>query len=117
MSQVIPNPVTDDVLKPAMVWLLDLDCEVRQLGVGAEGWLLLSFHQPAILPADCECSSGEAEKSKLRPAGASASHGAIGSRWDGGGVCKAERAACDICEEMYADAMVSLENCEGYPLL
>lgn len=27
--QVIPNPATDAVLKPAMVWLLDRDCEVR----------------------------------------------------------------------------------------
>lgn len=29
VSQVIPNPATDAVLKPVMVWLLDLDCEVR----------------------------------------------------------------------------------------
>jgi hypothetical protein len=29
VSQVIPNPATDAVLKPAMVWLFDLDCDVR----------------------------------------------------------------------------------------
>jgi hypothetical protein len=49
--------------------------------VAVDDWsLLLSFHQPAVLPVLCEWKSGEVEKAKSRLAGVSGPHGAIDIR-------------------------------------
>ena len=118
------------------------DCDVVLWNVGVEGWAAvvtaaaaapldhqsLCLTDPLLLVpafwACCSCGvdsdwkSGEASNEpKSSDAGVSVVHVVSGRRVDGGGVCKAERAACvwEVRCEMYAVAMLSLENWNGLP--
>ena len=67
------------------------------------------FHHPDVLVL--VCNSGEVEKNpQSRSGDISESQVAIGRRCEGGGVCKAERAALGTCGIMYAPCLPSFEN-------
>lgn len=73
----------------------------------------LVVHQPAVLEADWK--SGDDEKELKSTVGeAPVPHMSIGIRLDGGGVCKAERAAVLV---MYAPLIASLESWNGLAML
>ena len=90
----MPRPAIASLLKD-MFWLVERECED-----GAAS----SFHQPAVFVA---AKSGEAEKEKSSAGEASEPHVVIGRLWVEGGVCKAERAALEVADELNVKPMLS----------
>jgi hypothetical protein len=76
-------------------WLFERECDDGAVS---------SFHQPALFVA---AKSGEAEKEKSSAGEASGPHVVIGRLWVEGGVCKAERAALEVADELKVKPMLS----------
>ena len=73
----------------------------------------LVLHQPAVLEADWKSGDDENEL-KSTVGEVPVPHMSMEIRLDGGGVCKAERAAVLV---MYAPPIASLESWNGLPML
>lgn len=106
--EAVPNPMLCLADREDEPWYAD-GVDGCVTGIDPEAVL----HQPAVLEADWK--SGDDEKdAKSRLGEAPVPHMSMGIRLDGGGVCKAERAAVFV---MYAPPIASLESWNGSTML